>query len=77
MEKETLKIVREQLGFGCYRLDLLTMYCKGCELGVIEMLTLISLVQKIDHIQFKISFNQTNEGCFKEAEAGCRLRNRL
>ena len=27
MEKETLKIVREQLGFGCYRMDLLTIYC--------------------------------------------------
>ena len=77
MEKETLKIVREQLGFGCCRLDLLTIYCEGCEFDVTEMLTLISLVQKIDHIQLKISFNQTNEGCFKEAGAGCRLKNRL
>ena len=31
-----------------------------CEFDVIAMLTSISLAQKIDHIQFQISFNQTN-----------------
>ena len=77
MEKETIKIVREQIGFGCYRLDLLTIYCEGFEFDIIEMLTLISLVKKIDNIQYKISFNQTNEGCFKDAGASCTSKNRL
>lgn len=64
-----------QLGVGCYKIDLLTINCEGCEIDVLETLLSTNLIENFDYIQFQPHYFAPHVGNFLCRY--CRLRQLL